>query len=411
MGTIAVIGTLNNYGEEIRLLKESIEERGHKTLLIDISMGGEPSFAGDITCAQIAASGGVDIEEIRASTDRRKISEIMTNGLIKKTADLYSQGRFDGIIVCGGATTSMIGCKALQALPFGVPKLVVSSSGAFEGLAHRLLGNKDMMLMHTYVDPVGVNYFAKSVLERAAGAISGMTDVFLKKNLGLDFADTARHYVPITTFAFCDTCANRVKQQLEEAGFQTVIFHSQGLGDRALDELIDQNTRFRAIVELAPAGVSEQIFGGHRAAGTRRLEAASERGIPQVCAPTGLNWVGGGSFPSMKRKYRRRIFKIIDEPRTEVKLTPQEIKKVARVVAQKLSKGNGAVKFLFALKGWSSLEREGDPFYQPEIDRLFVDEFKKLTAGSPKIEIKEIDAHINDEAFAKEVFKAVMEMI
>jgi len=113
----------------------------------------------------------------------------------------------------------------------------------------------------------------------------------------------------------------------------------------------------------------------------------------------------------MKRKYRRRTFKSIDEPRTEVKLTSQEIKKVARVVAQKLSKGNGAVKFLFPLKGWSSLEREGDPFYQPEIDRLFINEFNKLTSGCKKIETKEIDAHINDEAFAKEVFKAIMEVV
>jgi uncharacterized protein (UPF0261 family) len=410
-GTIAIIGTLNNYGQEISYLKKSIEEKGFKTLLIDISMGGKPSVMGDITCDEIAAHGGTNIEAIRASTNRVEITQIMTKGLLKKVIELHTNGKFDGIIAAGGATTALIACKALQALPFGTSKIIVSSSADYKHIRSQIFGNSDLMIMHTPVDPVGDNHFVINVLERAAGAVCGMTDAYLEKKLEINSDEVYKSCIAMVTFGFSDRCANNVKQQIEQGGLRVVTFHAQGLGDRALDKLIDNNIPFKAVVDLAPCGVSEDMFGGERAGASRRLEAASEHGIPQICVPSGLNFIAVGPVDSMKRRYKKRILKIVDEPRTEAKMTPGEIIKVARVVAHKLSKGNGVATFLFPLKGWSSLEREGDPFYQPEIDRLFIDEFKKRTRGSKKIEVKEIDAHINDELFAGEIVKAVMRVI
>lgn len=411
MKTIAIIGTLNTYGQEISHLKKSIEEEDYKTLLIDISMGDKPLVIGDITCDEIAMYGGTNIEKIRSSTDRMKISQIMINGLVKKVIELYSKGVFDGIIVVGGATTALIACKALQALPFGIPKIMVSSSAAYSNMTSELFGNRDLMLMHTPVDAIGVNPFATNVLDRAAGAICGMTEAFLKKGLKINLTEVSKSCVAMTTFGYCDRCANNVKEQLERRGLQVIVFHAQGLGDRALDELIDQNMSFKAVVELSPAGATEELFGGQRAAGSRRLEAASEQCIPQVCAPSGLNFISVGSLNLGKRKYKGRTIKIVDQPRIQVKMTPREITKAARVVAHKLSKGNGIVKFLFPLKGWSSLETEGDPFHQPEIDRLFIDEFEKLVQGSKKIEVRRINAHISDKLFARQIVKAVVEVI
>jgi uncharacterized protein (UPF0261 family) len=409
--TIAIIGTLNSYGQEISHLKKSIEGEGFKTFVIDISMGGKPLVPGDITCDQIAVYGGTNIEKIRLSTDRMKISQIMANGLVKKVIELYSKGAFDGIIVVGGATTALIACKAVQVLPFGIPKIIVSSSAAYSGMTSELFGNSDLMLMHTPVDAIGANRFATNVLDRAAGAICGMTEAFLKKGLKINPAEVSESCVAMTTFGYCDSCANNVKEQLERRGLQVIVFHAQGLGDRALDELIDQNVSFKAIIELVPAGVTEELLGGQRAAGSRRLEAASERGIPQVCAPSGLNFISPTSLNLERQKYKGRIIKVVDQPRISVKMTPREITKSARVVAHKLSKGNGIVKFLFPLKGWSSLEMDGDPFHQPELDRLFIDEFEQRVRGSKKIEVKRINAHINDKLFARQIIKAVTEVI
>jgi uncharacterized protein (UPF0261 family) len=411
MSIIAVVGTLNNYGEEASLLKASIEEKGHQALLIDISMGAEPTVKGDITCAEIAAQEGVDIEEIRASSDRMKITQIMSSGAMKKVVELHLAGKFDGIIAAGGATTALIASKAFQALPFGVPKLVVSSSAAFTGITSLLFGNKDLMIMHTPVDPIGTNSFVINVLERAAGAICGMTEAFTRKKLTVDPVEVARSCIAMVTFGLSDTCANTVRKQLEKAGLQVVVFHGQGLGDRALDALIDRGIRFKAIVDLAPAGVSEEMLGGARAAGSRRLEAASEQGIPQVCAPSGLNFIELGDLRSVKKKYLKRTLKIIDQPRTEARMIPSELIRVARVVASKLKKGTGKVKFLFPLKGWSSIEKAGDAFYQPELDRLFIAEFTRLVRKSQKIEVREIEAHINDELFASEIVRAVTEVM
>lgn len=411
MGTIAVIGTLNNYGDEISRLKKSIEEKGFTSLLIDISMGGEPSVTSDVPCDEIAMYGGANIESVRASMNRMEITRIMTEGLLKKVTELQERGEFDGIIAVGGATTALIACKAIQALPFGLPKIIVSSSADFSNIRSQIFGNSDLMIMHAPVDPVGDNYFVTNILERAAGAICGMTGAYLEKNLKINVAELSQSCIAMVTFAYSDSCTNNVKQMLEEAGLQTVMFHAQGRGDRALDTLIDQNVRFKAIVDLAPAGVSEELFGGARAAGRRRLEAASEGGIPQICTPSGLNFIAVGPLNAMKKKYRKRIIKTIDQPRTQVKMTVPELIAVAHTVADKLSKGTGIAKVIFPLKGWSSLEAPGEPFYEPEKDRLFIDRFKKLMRKSKTVEIREINGHINDELLAKEIFDAVMEVM
>jgi uncharacterized protein (UPF0261 family) len=411
VGTIAVIGTLNNYGSEIIRLKKSVEKKGFRSLLIDISMGGKPSVPADVSCDEIALCGGADIERVRASKNRTEITGIMTEGLLKKVTELYKMGAFDGIIAVGGATTALIACKAIQALPFGLAKIIVSSSADFSNIRSQIFGNSDLMVMHAPVDPIGDNYFVINMLERAAGAICGMTGSYLEENLEINVAEVSRSCIAMVTFGYSDNCANTVKRMLEKAGFQVVVFHAQGLGDRALDTLIDQNVRFKAIVDLAPAGASEELFGGARAAGGRRLEAASEKGIPQICTPSGLNFIAVGPLSAIKKKYRKRIIKVVDQPRTQIKMTVPELIKVARTVAHKLAKGTGIARFVFPLKGWSSLEAPDDPFYNPETDRLFIERFKKLTRKSKTIEIEEIDAHINDELLARKIFDTVMEVV
>jgi uncharacterized protein (UPF0261 family) len=410
-GTIAIIGTLNNYAGEIRRLKESIEEKGFRPLLIDISMGGKPSFPGDIPCDQIAQYGGSDIDHVRASTNRMEITRIMTEGLRKRVTELHESAEFDGIIVMGGATTALIACRAMQALPFGLPKMIVSSAADYPIVRSQLFGNSDIMIMHTPVDAMGGNYFVINLVERAAGAICGMTSAYLAKKLEIDPAIISRTCVAMVTFGFSDGCANTLKGMLEKAGLEVIVFHAQGLGDSALDTLIDQNVRFKAIVELTPAGLSEELFGGTRAAGKRRLEAACEKGIPQVCTPCGLNYIGVGPMNTMKKKYRRRNLKTIDDRRTQAKMTVPELMIVAQTMARKLSMGKGIIKIIFPLKGWSSLEKDGDPFYEPEKDRLFINRLKKLTRRSENVQIREIDAHIDDELTAKEIFDATMEVM
>ena len=406
---IAIIASLNSYAEEISYFKEVVEAKGHETLLIDISMGGESPVKADVTSAEVAASVGASIEDIRASTDRQKITALMSSAVYHKVLDLFARGEFSAIIVVGGATTNLRACEAIQALPFGLPKMMVSSSGADPAWGPKYFGNRDIILMHTLVDPSGLNNLSRNVLDRAAGAICGVAGDFYGRKVGIALGEGASPFAGVTTFAFADRCERNLRKYLLKEGWQVAVFHAQGLGDKAMDWLIDQGFPFKVIIDLVPSGVGEEYFGGMRPGGKRRLEAAGERGIPQVLAPAGMNFISTPTWIK-KRKYLNRPGRVIDDIRTELKMVPSEMAKTARLMADKLVKARGVVKFLIPTKGWSALEREGGPLYEPELHRIFLEEFRKRIGKAPHIEIREINAHIEDEAFAKAVFAAVREV-
>ncbi len=106
-------------GEQVNFLKGHIEQRGHKTIVVDVGTGGVPTFEGDITRQEIAKAGGSSMEEIRASQDRYKAHQIMIKGAIGKLKELYATGKLDGIISIGGASATFIATSIMKALPFG----------------------------------------------------------------------------------------------------------------------------------------------------------------------------------------------------------------------------------------------------------------------------------------------------
>ena len=121
---IVIIGSVNTKGEQLKLLKEKVEERGHKAIIMDISMGGAPSFKADITPEEIASLVGKDINDIIASKDRFDITNTMTKGAGQKATDLLSKGELDGIVSLGGSTIALLGSRVMSRLPFGIPKVM-----------------------------------------------------------------------------------------------------------------------------------------------------------------------------------------------------------------------------------------------------------------------------------------------
>lgn len=394
--TIAIISTLDSYGDIVSFVKEQIERRGHKSVVIDLSMGGPPSIPGDVTCEEIAEAGGASIEHIRASRDRPKITEIMIKGAIQKAKELYSAGRLDGIIDVGGATCALMATSVMKTLPFGVPKLAASSSASYPMLCSTYFGHHDITMMNTMVDPE-LTELGKNVLIRVAGAICGMVESLAEVRAGVP---TTKASVAITTWASSDQCAKYVKQGLMQKSYEMVTFHAQGFGDRAMEELIAQGL-FEGVVDIVPGGVSEELFSGPRAAGPTRLEAAGRRGIPQLITPCSLNLISCGPAEKIKPKFKKRKLYFLDHIRVQAKMTPNEIKKTARVIADKLNLATGPTKFVIPLRGWGASERDGDPFYEPELNRLFVQTLKARLKS--EIETIEIDAHLEDPDFAEAI--------
>jgi uncharacterized protein (UPF0261 family) len=240
-----------------------------------------------------------------------------------------------------------------------------------------------------------MNDLVKNALAQVAGAISGMVEeAYDYKALKLPYPSIA-----VTEVGFSDQCAKHVEDLLTEKGYDVYPFHANGISDRAMDRLISQGF-FDGVIEIVPAGLVEAKFKGNRAADMQRLDAAGERGIPQIWAPCCLNITGAGPTRTNREKYiaSQKVLKI-DEMRAMARFPRDELLIGAKLYAEKINKAKGPLKLVIPLRGWSSLDREGSILYDPQEDRLLVEELKKnLTVP---LEIEEIDCNLEDFQTAK----------
>jgi uncharacterized protein (UPF0261 family) len=406
--TVVIVSTLDTKGEETKYLKEQIEKRGCQALIMDIGTKDSPGISADITREEVLAASGKEIDGEDLSKNRPKLMQLVVEGAGNKAKELYTSNRLDGIIGIGGATGTIMGTGVMKALPFGVPKLMVSSVAAARGLTSRYFGTADISIMHSVIDFTSLNDLMRNVLDRAAGSILGMVE--MKEAGAAAGAGSKQGKAPVamTLLNMCEKCANYVRQRLEQEGYQIIGFSATGVADMAMEELIERESIFSAVIDLAPGAVGEELIGGTRAAGPHRLEAAGKAGIPQIIAPCLVNLM---TPPKSKYKpdyYNRKRYDL-DSLRTFLRLSPDELVMVAEAFAEKLNQAGGPVKIIIPTRGWSGIDGEGSVLYEPETDRIFIDELRKRLKGD--IEIKEVEANLEEQKFAEEIIKAFTEVM
>ena len=412
---IAVVGMLDEREEALSIIRAHIEKRGHKSLMIDISIGTgaiTSSLTPEITCDDLARVGGTTSEGIREMLvkERDQATSIMAEGLSKKLLQLYREGELEGIVAVGGMTGSFISLTAMRLLPFGFPKLLISSVTAMPAYAKRLseyFGVRDITVMHSVIDTVGLNPLVRNLMVNAAGAICGMVEEFQPAQ------KEEKASVAITEFGFCDQGAHYVRELLEK-DYNVISFHATGLGEKAAVDLVGQGM-FEAFIDLVPAGFSEYLLGGNRAAGSDRLDAGCNQDRPYILSPCGFDMISCGPIQRrdegdplwVSRRLAERKLLIQDAIRVQARTNAEEMRTIAREVAGKLNshRNKNLVKFVIPTKGFSSLSVEGGALYDPDSDQAFIEELKKNL--DPQIEIIQVETHINTKEFARAVLDAV----
>ena len=412
--TIVLVSTLDTKESEAAFLKGLIQERGHRVILLDTNTGGEPSISPDISAKEVAKAVGWNIEEIRKMKDTEKASSIMIQGAIKKVKTLLEKTELDGIISFGGASNTAIATAIMKSLPFGIPKVMLSSTAAMPAYAGSYFGTKDIAMIHSVVDISGLNPLVEDVLIRAAGAICGMAEM-RESPQSLAKPSQDKNLIALTEFKFSEECCSHIRHRLEEKGFEVIPFHAQGTGDRAMEELIGDGL-FQGVVDIVPAGVGEELLGGNRAAGPNRLESAGEKGIPQLITPCGFDMLSCGPLGRgdrgdplwVSKGIKNRKLFIPDAFRVQARTNVQELIEIAREVAKKLNRSKGPVVVLIPLRGWSSLDKEGMPLYDPAADQAFLDELRIHLTKT--ISLIELDLHLNTREFAEEAVNQFMKL-
>ncbi|MEW6267238.1 MAG: Tm-1-like ATP-binding domain-containing protein [Thermodesulfobacteriota bacterium] len=402
--SILLISTLDTKAEETLYLRGRIEAGGGRVSLMDLSMSGPTGQPAEVPAEEVARAAGWEIEAVRRSRDRSRITSVMIEGAVKIARDLYAAGRVQAVVGLGGSTGSLMATEVMRALPFGLPKLMVSSTAALPGLATRYIDTGDLLLFHTVVEIAGLSPLLKSVLDRAAAAACGLAGVPAVSPEAVKAQ--GQGLVAMSMFGPCERCAHGVRLGLEKAGFQVIGFSAAGVCDRAMEEMIRAGF-FTGVVDLATGGVGEHILGGMRSAGPNRLEAAGKLGLPQVVAPSGVNLMSP-SRSKYKPDYHSRRKYDLDKHRTFLRLTPDELMEVARVFAAKLNQAVGPVKVLIPTRGWAAVDREGSTVFAPEEDRVFTGKLRRDL--KPDIEVIEVEANLEDDAFIEAVIETFLSL-
>ena len=389
--TVVILGTLDTKGAELRYLRDAVIARGAATLVVDTGIMGEPGFVPDIDRHTVAAAAETTIEALAGGGDRGTAVERMGLGAARVIADLYAQGKVGGIIAIGGSGNAAIASAAMRALPVGVPKLLVTTVAA--GDTRPYVGNTDLTMMYSVVDISGINRLSRRILTNAAGAIVGMVQADPAEAAN----QTDRPLVAATMFGVTTPCVTRVREQLEALGYEVLVFHATGVGGRSMESLI-RDRFFTGVLDITTTGLADEVAGGALSAGPDRLEAAGQVGIPQVVSLGALDMANFGPIADLPAKFRERLLYQHNPAVTLMRTTPEENAVLGRLIAEKLNRAQGPTALLVPLRGVSMIDAEGAVFYDPIADTAL---FEALRAHlESRVELIEIDAHINDPAFA-----------
>ncbi len=399
---ILCIGTLDTKGPELQYIKQLIEQkRGYRALVMDIGSLEKASFAADIIAEEVAEAAGSTIQEVRGLKEAGPAMQIMTVGAVRIAKDLYNSGKFHGVISIGGGMGSGVTSAVMRKLPIGVPKFMLSSQKIVQAGIRKYVGTKDIVIMPSVADIAGLNRLTRDALSKSVGAIIGMIET-------AEIEVSEKSLVFMTMTGLSTGCGLKVISFLEDKGLEVAVFHTIGVGGETFEELV-KSYPVKGVIELGLNEIGNELFGGLASAGPNRLEAAGEKGIPQIITPGCIEFINFLAPETLPERYKERTICFHNPQATLPRLNAEELRLAGETVAKKLNLATGHVRILIPVRGFSSIDCQGNIFYDPVADRAFIDSLKSSLKEA--IEVREIDAHINDDEFAEVVASEFMDII
>ncbi len=396
MNKVYVVGTCDTKQAELNYAAERVRAAGAATVLVDIST--TPSQAkADVTAEEVARYHPLGFGAVLGKTDRGEAVAAMTEALTRFLATRSDIGAVLGL--GGGGNTSMV-TAAMRALPIGVPKLMVSTLAS--GNVSAYVGPTDIAMMHSVSDIAGLNAISRKVIGNAAHAAAGMA---LNQVPG---AESGRPAVGLTMFGVTTACVTQIRARLE-AGHECFVFHATGTGGQCMEKLIDSGL-LTAAIDITTTEVADYLLGGILPCTEDRFGAAIRGRIPYVGSLGAVDMVNFGARETVPAKFAGRKFHFHNREVTLMRTTAEENRAIGEWIVARLNRMEGPVRFLLPLRGVSAIDAAGQPYHDPLADKALFDAIRKGWVAAPNRKLIEIDAHINDQAFADAVVQAFREI-
>ncbi|MCG9131807.1 Tm-1-like ATP-binding domain-containing protein [Candidatus Poribacteria bacterium] len=395
---VCIVGTMDTKGIEFSFIKTQIESTGVSTCVINTGILGEPQLTPDISADEVAQAGGSSLQALRDEGDRGNSVTIMAQGAATLVAEKHAAGEIDGIISLGGSAGTTIGTTAMQAVPVGVPKIMVSTLAS--GDTSPYVQSKDICMMYSVVDIAGINRLSRQILANAAGAIVGMVNAEAPAD-----AEADKPLIAATMFGVTTPCVTKARELLEEAGYEVLVFHATGTGGQAMEDLV-KGGFLAGVLDATTTELADELVGGILSAGPDRLEAAGQSGLPQVVAPGALDMVNFGPPDTVPEKFSDRLFYQHNPTVTLMRTTAEETAELGRIMARKLSEAQGPTTVIIPTQGVSAIDKTDQPFDSPEARDAWSENLKAYIGDN--VTVIEMDAHINDDKFATKLAEILL---
>lgn len=388
--TILVIGTYDTKSDELRYLQERIESQGGKVLSMDVSVLGDPPAPVDISKHAVAKAGGSSIEAAIATGDENAAMQIMAAGAARLCTELNEAGKIDGMVAMGGTMGTDLALDCARALPMGLPKYIISTV-SFSPLIEPARLAPDIQMILWAGGLYGLNSVCKSSLSQAAGAVLGAARAVERPRFD-------RPMIGMTSLgSSCLSYMKRLKPALEQRGFEVAVFHATGMGGMAFESLAREGA-FACVMDFALPELGNLMAGSLVNSGEDRLLNAGRAGIPQIVAPGCLDLIDFAGWQDIPERYADRPFHAHNRLIKSSALNAEERRETAREVASRLAQSASPVHFILPAGGIEEWDKAGEPAHDPAGLAAFLDEMRK--AIRPPVEMTEVGAHINDQAFA-----------
>ncbi len=388
MKTIAIIGSCDTKYKEIAYMRELIEGRGLRALVINIATGPSDSQGYDISREEVALFGGSSWEEISSRTKGEKIA-YMAEATAGCLLQLYTEHKIDGAISVGGLQNTVIATTAMQRLPIGFPKVISSTVASGKRTFESLLGGSDIVMIPSICDFTGLNLVTRQIIANACACCIGMTE-----NSGGVIKKGEKPVVAVSLMGITNTGACAAIEELERRGVEAIGFHTTGVGgatmeQMAVDGLVD------GILDLTIHEITSGYFGGGFSYGVKageRLLTASSHKVPMVICPGGLDFVdfSVGEFPS---RMEERVYMMHNATTAHIKILPDEAEEVAEAVVQRLKTIDYKVRLLLPTEGMRHNTRQGEELYYREVDDILINRLKKN--GNDHIEVITVPGNLD----------------
>ncbi|GBL28310.1 hypothetical protein LBMAG08_10240 [Actinomycetes bacterium] len=402
--SVLIIATLDTKGPEAAYIRDGLNRLGIKTTVIDTGILGEPlGIIPDISHEDLAIFGGITLQELQNSGTRGRAVERMRTFVIEKVKELFSKGEVLGAIGIGGAEGSVMGAGALMTLPIGVPKLVLSPIASGRHEFGPLVGTSDMLVMHTVIDILGLNHISKTIYDNAIAAMAGLVN----HGHELSKPPAGSKYVAVTMLGNTTTAVMALQKELEQAGFEVVTFHANGVGGPAMEELAEAG-QFVGIIDFTPSEIVGTLVGGIHYGGPRRMKRAGVLGIPQILVPACVDF-SVHHTTSIPDEFKDRPIYDHNPEFALARCTKEEMGKLGAYFAECANTSAGPTEIVIPGEGYSIPNVPGGVFWDRDADAAFESELMKNI--KPEISIEKLPLHANSKEFGIAVAQRFLSLI